>query len=147
MEERVPRELPGKLRDERLRQELSHSLEEAQNVIWLWQVTYDRVRPHSSLGSQLPAPVTFPDLTFCLPMAATTQQALARPGPEYQSGHHRHGVSSEMIVAIVRRSTQVWPRSFEGRRISYATARAAPYDPPRLIRRAVSGRAPWLGAT
>jgi putative transposase len=42
-------------------------------VIWIWQNTYNRVRPHSSLGYRLPAPVTYPDLAFRLPMAATMQ--------------------------------------------------------------------------
>jgi transposase InsO family protein len=62
-----------KLRDECLRQEIFYSLREAQVVIGLWQNTYNRVRPHSSLGYRPPAPVTFPDLAFRLPMAATIQ--------------------------------------------------------------------------
>jgi hypothetical protein len=48
-------------------------LKEAQIVIGLWQTTYNRVRPHSSLGYRPPAPVTFPALAFRLPMAATMQ--------------------------------------------------------------------------
>ncbi|CAO4193877.1 hypothetical protein LFADAHJC_LOCUS2226 [Methylorubrum extorquens] len=62
-----------KLRDECLRQEISYSLREAQVVIGLWQNTYNRVRPHSSLGYRPPAPVSFPDLAFRLPMATTMQ--------------------------------------------------------------------------
>jgi len=46
----------GKLRDECLTQEIFHSLKEGKIVIGLWQNTYNRVRPHSSLGSQPPAP-------------------------------------------------------------------------------------------
>lgn len=63
----------GKLRDECLRQEIFSSLKEAQIVIGLWQTIYNRVRPHSSLGYRPPAPVTFPDLAFRLPRAATMQ--------------------------------------------------------------------------
>ena len=36
--------------DECLKQEIFYSLKEAQVVIGLWQNTYNRVRPHSSLG-------------------------------------------------------------------------------------------------
>ncbi len=38
-----------------------------------WQTSYNRVRPHSSLGYRPPAPVTFPDVAYQLPMAATMQ--------------------------------------------------------------------------
>lgn len=62
-----------KLRDEFLRQEIFYSLKEAQIVIGLWQSTYNRVRPHSSLGYQPPAPVSYPDLAFRLPMATAMQ--------------------------------------------------------------------------
>ncbi|WP_284317333.1 integrase core domain-containing protein, partial [Methylobacterium gnaphalii] len=41
--------------------------------IGIWQNTYNRVRPHSSLGDRPPAPVTVPDLAFRRPMAATRQ--------------------------------------------------------------------------
>ncbi|KQQ06551.1 hypothetical protein ASF56_25165 [Methylobacterium sp. Leaf122] len=57
-----------KFRDECLRQEIFYSLREAQVVIGLWQNTYNRVRPHSSLGYRPPAPVSFPDLAYRLPM-------------------------------------------------------------------------------
>ena len=60
------------LKDECLRQEIFSSLE-AQAVVGLWQNTYNRVRPNSPLGYRPPAPVSFPDLAFCLPMAATMQ--------------------------------------------------------------------------
>lgn len=63
----------GKLRGECLRQEIFYSLKEAQAVIALWQNTYNRVRPHSSLGYRPPAPVSFPDLAFRLPMADALQ--------------------------------------------------------------------------
>ena len=63
----------GKLRDECLRQEIFYSLKEAQTVIALWQTTYNRVRPHSSLGYRPPAPISFPDLAFRLPLAAAMQ--------------------------------------------------------------------------
>ena len=63
----------GKLRDECLRQEIVYSLKEAQIVIALWQSTYNRVRPHPSSGYRPPAPVSFPDLAFRLPMVAAMQ--------------------------------------------------------------------------
>jgi transposase InsO family protein len=63
----------GKLRDECLRQEIFYSLKEAQAVIARWQNTYNRVRPHSSLGYRPPAPISFPDLAFRLPLAAAMQ--------------------------------------------------------------------------
>ena len=63
----------GKLRDECRRQEIVHSLKEAQAVIALWQNISNRVRPHSSLGYRPQAPVSYPDLAFRLPMAATMQ--------------------------------------------------------------------------
>ena len=59
--------------DECLRQEIFYSLKEAQAVIGLWQNTYKRVRPHSSLGYRPPAPITFPDLAFRRPMALAMQ--------------------------------------------------------------------------
>lgn len=55
-------------------------------MIALWQNTYNRVRPHSSLGYQPPAPVSFPDLAFRLPMAATMQQPPTRLGPKDRAG-------------------------------------------------------------
>jgi hypothetical protein len=45
-------------------------LKEAQTVIGLWQNADNRVRPHSALGYRPPAPVTFPDLAFRLPMTS-----------------------------------------------------------------------------
>ncbi len=63
----------GKLQDECLRQEIFYSLKAAQIVIGLWQIAYSRVRPHSSLGYRPPAPVSYPDLVFRLPMAAAMQ--------------------------------------------------------------------------
>ena len=33
-------------------------------MIGMWKNTYNRVRPHSSLGDLPPAPVTFPDLAL-----------------------------------------------------------------------------------
>ena len=38
-------------------------------MIGIWQNSYNRIRPHSSLGYQPPAPVTFLDLAFRLLMA------------------------------------------------------------------------------
>ena len=63
----------GKLQDECLKQEIFHSLKEAQVVIGMWQDTYNRVRPHSSLDYRPPAPVTFPALAFRLPINAIMQ--------------------------------------------------------------------------
>ncbi len=42
-------------------------------MIGLWQNTYNRVRPHSALGYRPPAPVSFPDRAYRLPMATTMQ--------------------------------------------------------------------------
>ena len=61
----------GKPKDACPRQEILYALKEAQTGIGIWQNTYNRVRPHSSLCYRPPAPVTFPDLAFRLPMAAT----------------------------------------------------------------------------
>lgn len=58
---------------EREQESLFSSLKEAQIVIGLWQSTYNRVRPHSSLGYRPPAPVSYPDLAFRLPRAAAMQ--------------------------------------------------------------------------
>ena len=57
-------DLRAELRDECLRQKTFYSLREAQVVIGLWQNSYNRVRPHSSLGYRPPAPVSFPDLAY-----------------------------------------------------------------------------------
>ena len=65
-------DLRAKFKDECLKQEIFYSLK-AQTVIGLWQNAYNRVRPHSSLGYRPPAPVTFPDLAFRLPMASGMQ--------------------------------------------------------------------------
>jgi len=70
----------GKLRDECLRQEIFYSLKAAQIAIGLWQTTDNHVRPHSSLGCRPPAPVSYPDLAFRLPMTATMQEPLNRLG-------------------------------------------------------------------
>ena len=46
--------------NECLRQEIFYLLNEAQAVSGLWQNTYNRGRPPSSLGYRPPAPVSFP---------------------------------------------------------------------------------------
>ena len=63
----------GKRQDECSKQEIFASLKEAQVVTGMWRDTYNRVRPHSSPDYGPPAPVTFPDLAFRLPMVATMQ--------------------------------------------------------------------------
>ena len=73
MGERVLRELQWQASGRSLKQEIFYSLKEAQIVIGLWQNTYNRVRPHSSLGYRPPAPVSFPDLAFRLPMVPAMQ--------------------------------------------------------------------------
>lgn len=60
-------------KDECLKQEIVYSLKEAQTVIGIWQNMFNRVRPRFSLGYRPPAPVTFPDLAFRLPIAAAMQ--------------------------------------------------------------------------
>jgi putative transposase len=49
----------GKLRDECLNGEIFYSLKEARVVIEQWRKSYNTVRPHSSLGYRVPAPVTW----------------------------------------------------------------------------------------
>jgi transposase InsO family protein len=71
----------GKLRDECLRREIFYPLKEVQAMIALWQNTYNRVRPHASLGYRPPAFVSFPDLAFRSPMATAMQEPLTRLGP------------------------------------------------------------------
>jgi putative transposase len=46
----------GKMRDELLNGELLDTLEEAMVLVEAWRKTYNRIRPHSSLGYRLPAP-------------------------------------------------------------------------------------------
>ncbi|MBA9071311.1 transposase InsO family protein [Methylobacterium sp. RAS18] len=58
----------GKLRDECLHQGIFYSLKEVQAAIGLWQHTYNRVRPHSSLGYRPPAPATPLDLAHRYPL-------------------------------------------------------------------------------
>ena len=77
----------AELKDECLKQEIVSSLKEAQTVIGMGQNTSNRVRPHLSLGSRPPAPVTVPDLAFKRPMAPAMQSPLTCLGPKYQSGH------------------------------------------------------------
>ena len=48
----------GKLRDELLNGEIFTTLLEAQVLVEEWRQTYNRVRPHSSLGYRPPAPET-----------------------------------------------------------------------------------------
>ena len=63
----------GNLLDKCLSQEIFYSLKEAHIEIGLWQNTCSRIRPHSSLGYRPPAPVSYQDLAFWLPMAAAMQ--------------------------------------------------------------------------
>jgi transposase InsO family protein len=46
------------MRDQLLNGELFYTLKEAQIIIERWRIHYNTVRPHSSLGSQPPAPET-----------------------------------------------------------------------------------------
>lgn len=46
----------GTLRDELLNGEIFYTLREAQAMIEQWRVSYNQVRPHSSLGYKPPAP-------------------------------------------------------------------------------------------
>ena len=66
-------DLRAELKNEFLKQEIVSSLREAQVVISRWQTSYNRVRPHSSLGYRPPAPVTLPDIAYQLTMPATMQ--------------------------------------------------------------------------
>ena len=48
----------GKLRDERPDREIFYTRTEALVLIEHWRTTYNRIRPHSSLGYRPPAPAT-----------------------------------------------------------------------------------------
>ena len=48
----------GKLRDELLDREVFYTLLEAQALTEQYRRTYNRIRPHSSLGYRPPAPET-----------------------------------------------------------------------------------------
>jgi transposase InsO family protein len=50
--------LNGKLRDELLNEEISHSLKEAKIMLERWRVHYNTKRPHTSLGYRPLAPET-----------------------------------------------------------------------------------------
>ena len=52
----------------------------------LWQSTYTRVRPHSSLGYRPPEPASYPDLALQLPLAGTMHQPRNWPDSKYRSG-------------------------------------------------------------
>jgi hypothetical protein len=78
-------------------------------------------RPHSSLGYRPPAPTSFPDPAFRLPMTATMQQPRSWPGPKYEPGQTR--------APIPRRRQPRRPRSGRG-----ATARIRPHDGPCNLR-------------
>jgi transposase InsO family protein len=45
----------GKMRDELLNGEVLDTLEEAKVLVEAWRKTYNRIRPHSSLGYRPPA--------------------------------------------------------------------------------------------
>jgi putative transposase len=49
----------GKLRDELLKREIFYTLEEGRVLIERWRQTYNRQRPHSSLGNRPPAPEAY----------------------------------------------------------------------------------------
>jgi len=46
----------GKLRDELLNGEVPDTLDEAKMLVEAWRKTYNRLRPHRSLGYRPPAP-------------------------------------------------------------------------------------------
>ena len=52
----------GKLRDELLNGEIFYTLTEAKVLVQRWRHLYNRVRPHSALGYQPPAPETIETL-------------------------------------------------------------------------------------
>jgi transposase InsO family protein len=65
--------LTGKPRDEYLKQEIFSSLKEARVIIDAWRDHANRVRPHSSLGSWPPAPVTLEAIAQQLPTPTIKQ--------------------------------------------------------------------------
>jgi len=61
----------GKLRDELLKREAFFTLEETQALIERWRQTYNRRRPHSSLGNRPPAPEVYLVPNWGSPLTAT----------------------------------------------------------------------------
>jgi putative transposase len=59
----------GKMRDELLNGELLDTLEEAKVLVAAWRKTYNRIRPHSSLGYKPPAPEAHAAGKFTLGLA------------------------------------------------------------------------------
>ena len=57
----------GKLRDEMLNREIFYTLRQAQVLVERWRQHYTRVRPHSSLGYQPPAPEAIEPLSSGIP--------------------------------------------------------------------------------
>ncbi len=66
----------GKLRDELLDREIFTTLWEAQVLVEDWRTTYNRIRPHSSLGYRPPAPEAI------RPASAWLTRPVATPPPK-----------------------------------------------------------------
>jgi putative transposase len=60
----------GKFRDELLNREIFYTLEEARVLVERWRQHYNRIRPHSALGYQPPAPETIETQGIWEPQAA-----------------------------------------------------------------------------
>ena len=75
----------GKLRDELLDRELFYTLLEVRVLTERYRQTYNRIRPHSSLGYRPPAPETVLPAVPLPVLAALTSQVVQRSG----AGHLR----------------------------------------------------------
>ena len=114
----------GKLRDECLRQEIFYSLKEAQIVIGLWQNTYNRVRPHSSLAIGRPRlsasriwpsgyPWPLPCSSLPLGSVQNTGQVIRlrqSRGRKIQLHHLRGARRIKAQSSRPEGSAQLWPR-------------------------------------
>jgi putative transposase len=67
----------GKLRDELLKEEVFHTLQEAQVLVERWGLQYNRRRPRSSLGNRPPAPEAYWVASWGYPL--TPAAAFGRP--------------------------------------------------------------------
>ena len=77
----------GKLRDELLNGEIFYTLLEARVLIERWRQHYNRVRPHSALGYNPPAPTT-------VAFGASAGALPPYPRLHNPSGKHREGMMS-----------------------------------------------------
>ena len=80
----------GKLRDELLKREIFYTLEEAQVLIERWRQTYNRRRPHSSLGNRPPAPEAYRVPNWGSPLTAAAAFGLTWNLAQRTAAGHVH---------------------------------------------------------